>query len=396
MDRPVEQNDGAPAPLRSARFRAGIGGGRCMIRQKLFGTIGIALIVLLGVVANSQAQELTVVPPATVPQPEQAQLADPAPTAVPSLTDVVKAPSDPAPKEDQVPTSIPGLSVEPVDLPPEETPEQIEARMRQEAYDLMMVGVLPMTPNELRDAFGKIDQNQKAIEEPLKFPKPEIAFTTLSLDPAEVPLTFKLATGHVTTVSFLDITGQPWPVKDVTWAGNFEIKSSDQAVDERFPMYPNLLRIIPLADHAYGNLSVRLLGLNTPITFTLRTNQDEVQYRLDLRVPEPGPFAMPSILQKDSNTLVAGNSVLTQIMQGVPPGGAKKMRLAGIDGRTTVYAVGDTMYVRTPLTMLSPAWSSSVRSADGMNVYALAAAPVLLLSDQGQMVRAMLESGEGE
>lgn len=387
-------------PLRLFPLRGEIGAGGRMIRA--FGFICVwGVMAGLPVYAPAvRAQDLTVVAPSVAAVPADGELAPSG--VVPSLADVVGGPSVPsAPAsspgyDETVPTNIPGLSVLPVDMPPEETPEQIEAKMRQEAYDRMMSGVLPMTPHELRDAFGKIDQNQKAIEHPLKFPKPEIAFTTLSLDPAEVPLTFKLATGHVTTVSFLDITGQPWPVKDVTWAGNFEIKSSDQAVDERFPMYPNLLRIIPLADHAYGNMSVRLLGLNTPITFTLRTNQDEVQYRLDLRVPEPGPFAMPSILEKDTNTLVAGNSVLTQIMQGVPPGGAKKMRLSGVDGRTTIYAVGDTMYVRTPLTMLSPAWSGSVRSADGMNVYALAAAPVLLLSDQGQMVRATLEAGEGE
>jgi intracellular multiplication protein IcmK len=51
------------------------------------------------------------------------------------------------------------------------------------------------------------------------------------------------------------------------------------------------------------------------------------------------------------------------------------------------------MYVRSPYSLLSPAWNSSVRSADGMNVYSLEYTPVLLLSDKGKMVRAYL-SGE--
>ena len=56
--------------------------------------------------------------------------------------------------------------------------------------------------------------------------------------------------------------------------------------------------------------------------------------------------------------------------------------------------MGGTTYVRTPLTLLSPAWQSSVSSADGMNVYALTNAPVLLLSDGGEFQRAILKEKE--
>jgi intracellular multiplication protein IcmK len=333
----------------------------------------------------------TAAPPASELQPATA--------APPALTDLLgQVGKSPAPANDQTDpgempmdeTAIPGL-----DLPVSAAlnPDDMKDQVRREAYDKMMEGLLPMSPEELRDAFGKIDVNQKAIEEPISFPKPEISFTTISLDPAATPLTFKLATGHVTTVNFLDITGQPWPIKDLTWAGNFEIKSSSQGADENFPAYPNLLRIIPLSEHAYGNMSLRMLGLSTPITFTLRTNKDVVQYRLDLRVPEKGPLAMPSIINQQSNDLEAGNTTLTRIMEGVPPAVARKLNINGVDGRTTGYQVDGTMYLRTPLTLLSPAWNSSVRSADGMNVYALSLVPVLLLSDQGQMVRAGV--GEG-
>jgi intracellular multiplication protein IcmK len=215
------------------------------------------------------------------------------------------------------------------------------------------------------------------------------------LDPATEPLTFKLATGHVTTVNFLDVSGQPWPIKDVTWAGNFEVKSSTQGGDGQFPMFPNLLRIIPLSEYAYGNMSIRMYGLATPLTFTLRTNKDVVQYRLDLRIPEIGPLAQPSIIQNDRNDLAAGDAILTRIMEGIPPATAEKVSLNGIDARTSAYRLDGTLYVRTPLTLLSPAWTGSVRSADGMNVYALLSAPVLLLSDQGQMVRATIQETAG-
>ena len=85
---------------------------------------------------------------------------------------------------------------------------------------------------------------------------------------------------------------------------------------------------------------------------------------------------------------------MTTLLDGVASGGMTKLQVVGVDGRTTAYARSGTTYVRTPLTLLSPAWQSSVSSADGMNVYALSNAPVLLLSDGGEFVRATLKEKE--
>lgn len=47
------------------------------------------------------------------------------------------------------------------------------------------------------------------------------------------------------------------------------------------------------------------------------------------------------------------------------------------------------MFIRTPLTMLSPSWEASVSSADGTTVYELGqSTPVLLMSDGGSLIRA--------
>lgn len=345
--------------------------------------------------AGAPSFDLSVSPSA----PPSAQTAQSeAPSLVESLTQAIPGLSLGKTEEEPV-DPVGTLPVDPVPVEavePQQTPEEKEAELRGKAFESMMKATLPMTPPELREAFERIDINQKAIEEPLAYPKPEVSFTTVSLDPGATPLTFKLATGHVTTVSFLDVTGQPWPIKDVTWAGNFDVKSSgDGSSDSRFPSYPNLMQVIPMSEYAYGNMVVRLVGLATPVTFTLRTNREVVQYRLDLRVPENGPLALPPIINTASNTLTAGDTTLTRVMEGVVPSSAQKMNVEGVDGRTTAYQVDGTLYLRTPLTLLSPGWTGSVRSADGMNVYALANAPVLLLSDRGQMVRASLSEKKG-
>jgi intracellular multiplication protein IcmK len=301
------------------------------------------------------------------------------------------------------PLEMPGMAL-PVDAGTVEAPAEPDAareaaadEMRQEAFEAMMTGLLPLQPPQIRDALTRMDLNQKAIEEPLAYPKPELTFTTISLDPGSTPLTFKLATGHVTTVTFLDITGAPWPIKDVTWAGNFEVKApTSEQKDDKFYLPPNVLRIIPLSEYAYGNVSMRLVGLPTPVTFTLRTGREVVQYRLDIRIPEMGPFAEPPLIEGGVTGLTAGDAMLTRVMEGVVPSSAEKLSVSGVDGRTTVYRMDGVVYVRTPLTLLSPGWNSSVRSADGMNVYAINSAPVLLLSDEGRMIRAQITDTAGE
>ena len=112
-----------------------------------------------------------------------------------------------------------------------------------------------------------------------------------------------------------------------------------------------------------------------------------MHYRLDVRLPEFGPFANAPLIE-GGHLARAGSSDITAILDGTPPTRARKLTVSGVDGRTTAYRYGKKTYVRTPLTLLSPAWDESIKSADGMNVYGMANTPVLLLSDRGQMVRA--------
>lgn len=276
-------------------------------------------------------------------------------------------------------------TTEGADFQLEKTPEEIEAEIRSEAFDAAITGLFPMTPDEIRKTLETYHDTMRAAEEPyLDPPEARIGTTTISLDPGHKPPVLKLSVGHVTTLNILDITGQPWPIEDFGWAGDFEIVEPRKG--------SHIIRITPMRDYAYGNVSMLLVGLDTPLTMTLETSREDVFYRLDMRVPEYGPSASPPLIDRGI-TAVAGNTTIASILDGVPPGSAKMLKVSGADGRTTAYEVGGQTYVRTPLTLLSPGWSHSVRSANGMNVYELGPTPVLLLSDRGRMVRARLKPG---
>lgn len=270
--------------------------------------------------------------------------------------------------------------------PSPEARRAMKESIRRDAFDAAITGMFPLEPNQIQSLLGRYDETQRAVNTPpFDSPRPEVSVTNISLDPGVMPPTIKTAVGNVTTINILDATGAPWPVQDVTWAGDFEVVEPEQG--------GHIIRITPLAQFARGNIVIRLLTLKTPLTLTLETNRDVVQYRVDARVPEYGPFATAPLMQ-GGKSMVAGDSTLTSLLDGVAGQGMTKLSVSGVDGRTTAYASGGQTYVRTPLTLLSPAWKSSVSSADGMNVYVLSSAPVLLLSDEGEFMRATLTEKE--
>lgn len=267
--------------------------------------------------------------------------------------------------------------------------ESLEAEVRRDAFDTAIESLLPLRPEEIRELLERFDRTQESVELPVyPSPKPEVAVQTIPLDPGTKPAVIRVAHGHVTTLNILDNTGAPWPIEDISWAGNFEIIQSGAGNTGA-----HIVRITPQSEFAYGNMSIKLLTLQTPVILTMETSRDLVHYRFDAIIPENGPMATAPIIQ-GGLTLTAGSAEMSSILQGLAPPGAKRLNVSGVDTRTSAYKIGSQTYVRTPLTLLSPSWSSSVASADGMRVYTLRNAPVLLFSDGGQMVKARLTPRE--
>ncbi|MDB2682771.1 DotH/IcmK family type IV secretion protein [Alphaproteobacteria bacterium] len=259
---------------------------------------------------------------------------------------------------------------------------------RRHAFEAALQSILPLRPNEIREMLEQYDRTQESVEVPVyPPPKPKTVVQNISLDPGAPPEVIKLAYGHVTTLSILDITGAPWPIEDISWAGDFEITETEEGEGS------HIIRIAPRAEYVNGNMSMRLLTLKTPVILSLETNRDLVHYRFDAIIPEYGPLAEAPLINSGLN-IKAGNNTLSAILEGVVPANAKRLSVSGVDGRTSAYKLGNTTFVRTPLTLLSPSWSNSVRSADGMQVFVIKESPVLLLSDNGKMVRARLSTRE--
>jgi len=269
------------------------------------------------------------------------------------------------------------------------TPEAARANelehMKQQIFEGAMSNMMPLSNDQIRTYMQRLEAVQEASLPPsYGQPKGEIKVQTVSLDPGTPPPQIDLVPGYITTVTFVDASGQPWPIADIGLAGSFQINPTTTG--------SHIIRIVPLVQKGVGNLSVMLKELPTPIIFRLWSGGPNLHWRYDARVPKYGPNAkMPLI---DRRHLSAGDELIMMFLDNNPPPGSKRMKIAGLDTRTMAWSYEDKVYVRTPLSMLSPSWDASVSSTDGTTVYQVGDAPVLLMSDSGVMVRARLARDE--
>lgn len=211
-------------------------------------------------------------------------------------------------------------------------------------------------------------------------PKPTASSQFVNLSPGSTPPVIRLSQGFVSSLVFLDSTGSPWPISAYDLG-------DPQAFNIQWDKTGNTLMIQANKLYTYGNLAVRLQGLNTPVMLTLIPGQKAVDYRVDLRMQGYGPNAksMPT----EEGIPPSANELLLHILEGVPPGGSSRLIVSGGDARA--WLLRERMYVRTNLTILSPGWIASMTSADGMHAYELQKAPVLLVSWHGKVMQLKVE-----
>lgn len=211
-------------------------------------------------------------------------------------------------------------------------------------------------------------------------PKPTATSQFVNLSPGSTPPVIRLSQGFVSSLVFLDSTGSPWPISayDLGDPAAFNIQWDKTS---------NTLMIQALKLYNYGNLAVRLRGLNTPVMLTLIPGQKAVDYRVDLRVQGYGPNAKS--LPMEEGLPPHASDILLHVLDGVPPEGSNRLTVSGGDARA--WAINDKMYVRTALTILSPGWLGSMTSADGMHAYEMQKSPVLLVSWHGKVMQLKVE-----
>lgn len=254
------------------------------------------------------------------------------------------------------------------------------AGLSDQAFADTVRNMMPLSPDQIRTLRELFDQSQRAAATyPGVPPKPTSTSVIVNLSPGATPPIIRLSAGFVTSLVFVDSSGAPWPIKA------FDL-GDPQSFNIEWDQKGNTLLVQALRHYNSGNLAVMLKGLDTPVMLTLMPGQDAVDYRVDLRVPGLGPNGNPMLDGLPS----AESPNLLDVLNGVPPSGSKTLNITGGDCQGWLTQDGH-IYLRTALTVLSPAWISTMSSADGTHAYELQSTPVVLASQRGKLIKLMIE-----
>lgn len=263
----------------------------------------------------------------------------------------------------------------------EKQPSQTDM-LREKAFQQLLDKAIPLTPEQIKRMRALQDESQQAVAAtPKAPPMPKSSTMVVDLSPGAESPVIRLSAGFVSSLVFLDNTGQPWPVADYS-LGNA------RAFDIQWDKKTSTLFIQSLKTYATGNMAIRLAELDTPVMLSFVTGQKEVDYRVDLQVKGRGPNALP--VTKNEAMMAGGTPHLLNVLDGVPPKGSTEMILSDGDGRAWLTSDGKLLF-RTKLRVLSPAWISSVSSPDGTHVYEMRQTPLILAIRHGQTIQIHLK-----
>ena len=264
---------------------------------------------------------------------------------------------------------------------------QVNETIRNQAFLNVPDSLMPLSEDEIKDIRRTFNRTQKAGAFVDDIPaKPVSSTVMVDISPGASPPVIRLAAGFVSSLVFLDSTGSPWPIKayDLGDPKSFNIQwsqatGSSDSID-------NTLMIQAVSMYKVANLAVILKGMNTPIMLTLVPGQAVVDYRVDLRAPGLGPNARPSYAAMPAGS----DPVLIDMLNGVPPQDAKRLTVKGGDAQA--WSIGQSMYLRTSMSIVSPSWFSTMSGAEGaVSVFQLPLSSHVLALSQGKMIKLQIE-----
>lgn len=245
-----------------------------------------------------------------------------------------------------------------------------------QAFSKSAKQLMPLTPEQIKTLHYLFNKTQQAVSaSPEAPPTPVMTTVNVNLSPGATPPVIRLSSGLVTSLVFMDSTSAQWPIEwyDIGDPKRFNVKADSKGGS-------NTMMIQALTSYKSANIAIKLKGLSTPVMLTLMPGQKKVDYRVDLRVPGIGPNAVST----GAGFASTSDPALLNVLNGVPPEKSKTLTVYG--GRAEAWRVGNKMYMRTRMTVLSPGWIARMTSGDGTNAYELPVTPVVLALDHGATV----------
>lgn len=249
---------------------------------------------------------------------------------------------------------------------------------------LNMLDQLQLTPEQTeRLKQLRIEKERLKATPYVSPPQPVTRTLAVSLDPGITPPVLRLTQGQQSSIVFSDMSGNPWIIEKVSVNCDFFIVDQCQpgsgnampaqgaghgAAQGGGPRPTNVLTIEAATPAAYGNVTVTLRGLATPVIFVLTSAQKEVDMRVDAKIPGHNPDAKENI---SFSAVPSQDTALMEFLDDVPPSGAQRLTVTGLDG-TEAWSYQNALYVRARGDVQYPAYTNAARSTSGVTVYKFA------------------------
>lgn len=230
-----------------------------------------------------------------------------------------------------------------------------------------------LTPEQIARVKKMMLEREMQTASPYVNPPTPITRTLpVSLDPGISPPVIRLARGQLTSIVFSDYNGSPWLIESVHLNRTLFCDQGNcggeggQATQQNSQQKPtNILTIEAKQIAAYGNVSVTMRGLATPVIFILTTAQNEIDMRIDAKIPGRNPDSMDATSVTNAPSL---DSDLMYFLDGVPPSEAQSIKVIGMEN-VDAWLYKNNMYVRAAADAQYPAYRNAAKSTSGLSVY---------------------------
>lgn len=324
---------------------------------------------------------------ATSAEPMRPATADGAPGPSNVVTPIVNMPSNTSPSEKavaQTPAAQSAAPAQPATTATQASPanDGLPPLPESKAFGNTLQGAMPLSAGQIAELRAAINANRQAEEAPLSPATPRLATINARLGVGQPP-SVSVQQGYVSTLNVVDAYGRAWPIVRYS-VGNpkaFTISVSG-----------NSAAISDMQPYAQSDLALYLQGESVPLMVALNPGAagprggGVVDYAVRLRVnaAEPG-------LPQPVGGMAGGadyTNALMSLVQGVPPPGAKSLKVLGDPARVSAWTWngprGPRLLLRAPATVIAPAWIATMQGPAGIHAWVLPNIKIVTLSRHGQ------------
>lgn len=328
--------------------------------RRLSSILLIQSALVLSYPAAGLAQDATMVPVPVIPTSSGGQ----------ESTDID---SDGAPVPDISPdTATPPASA--ADAEKRKAEAKLRGTVEDPDFKKAVDATFPLSPEQI-ERLGEVEDSIDRAVGSRRPPAVSTATVHATTRPGSPPPRILLTDDFVTSLSFLDNTGAPWPISRAL-AGN-----SNMFGVEVPPAAGNVVIIAPLRKYATSNLFVLLEGNSVPVMVTLENNRSAAYYNVNLVLDAKGPKALKEEIRPPADPI--DDSFMRAILDGaggVTPG-IRQVKISG-SASSTAFIAASKFYLRTPFTLIFPNNNTASMRSGGMRVYELPITPLITVADE--------------